>query len=212
MSTNRVLGLAATLGAVLAVSVAWAASTPVTSQKLTVDAPKVCSVGAAADAFVDEAASSTNNGTGTTLAVKSLLLGNRRTLVRFDLTSCSIPGTATVVSAALKLYLSSAPTLSRTHEVYRVTSAWTETGVTWASQPSTALAATSTASTGTTSGTVIEWDVKADVAAFVSGAATNQGWLVKDLLEGDALGAEAVFSSREHATAGQRPVLVVTYR
>lgn len=197
---------------VLAGSVAWAASAPVTSQKLTVDAPKVCSRNAVADSYVDELSSVSNFGTGTSLAVKSLLLGNRRALVRFDLSPCSILSGATVVSAYLKLYLSGAPSLSRTYEAYRITAGWTETGVTWAGQPSLAAVATATALTGTTNGATVEWDVKSDVTAFVAGTATDNGWLVKDLLEGDALGVEGTFSAREHATGGQRPMLVVTYR
>ncbi|MBI2168263.1 MAG: DNRLRE domain-containing protein [Actinobacteria bacterium] len=204
-----VAGLVAGL---LAGSAAWAAGLTLTAEKLTVDSPDVCSRNPDADAYVDQVLSTTNFGTGTSVDVRSLLLGNRRTHVHFDLSPCSIPASATVVSAYVKLYLSTAPSSSRTYDAYRITGSWTETGVTWGNQPSVAALASASASTGTTSGVTLEWNVTSDVAAFVAGSATNYGWRVGDLLESNALAITGTFSAREHATSGQRPILLVTYR
>lgn len=209
--TRRTLVLAILAGLV-AGSAAWAASTPVSTAKLTVDAPTVCSLNPAADTYVDEASSAGNFGTETSFSVTSLLAGNRRALVHFDLSSCSIPDGAEILSADLKMYLSSAPVLERTHDAHRATASWSETGVTWADQPSIDGTATASAITGVTDGVTLEWDVTSDVAAFVEGAATNHGWLVKDTLEGGATEMTGTYSSRDHGTEAERPVLAVTYR
>lgn len=200
------------LGLVLAGSVAWAAGTSVSSQKLTVDAPTVCSINPDADTYVDEASASSNFGTASSLSVTSLLAGNERGLVHFDLSTCSIPSGAEILSGRLRMYLSSAPDLDRLHGAHRVTASWTETGVSWNDQPSFAGTASATVGTGAVDGVTLEWDVTADVADFVAGTATNHGWLVKDTLEGDAVGMTGTYSSREHGTTGERPVLAVTYR
>lgn len=193
-------------------STAWAAGTSVTSQKLTVDAPTVCSLTPDADTYIAEASSGTNFGTETGFSVTSLLLGNQHGLVRFDLSTCAIPADATVLSADLTLHLSTAPSLARMHAGHRVTEAWSETSVTWDDQPSAATTATATISTGTTDGVTRTLDVTSDVADFVAGTAVNEGWSLEDTLEGDAVGMTGTYSSREHATTGEHPVLAVTYR
>lgn len=193
-------------------TIASAASAPVSSQHLTVDAPTVCAIEPSGDASVDQAAPDTNLGTGASLAVTSLLAGNRRALVHFDLGACGLPASPQILSARLTVYLETAPALGRTHGAHRVTSAWTATGVTWNTQPSSTSLAAASVLTGIVDGATRAFDVTADVSSFVSGASTNHGWLVKDTLEDDLLGATGIYSSREHATVAQRPVLAVTYR
>lgn len=193
-------------------TVAFAAGAPVTSQRLTVDAPDICTLQPSGDASVDQSAPDTNDGTGDSLPVTSLLGGNRRALVHFDLSACGLPASPQILSAELTVHLSAAPMLSRTHDAHRVTGAWTETGVTWNTQPGFASLASASVLTGSTAGATLVFDVTADVSGFVSGASANHGWLVKDTLEGDLAGATGTYSSREHATVAQRPVLAVMYR
>ena len=201
----------------VAAGTATAASLGVASARLTVDsktvaiAPTTCSLdAAAADSYVSELDLLSNFGAATTLEVRSLLLGNRRTFVRFDLAPCAIPGGAVVTSASLELHMTSAPTAGRTHEARRVAASWTETGVTWANQPLVALTPTATATTGTTSGVPLTWDVTPDVQAFIGGTA-NDGWRIGDASEGSATERRAVFASAESGTAAERPVLRITY-
>lgn len=173
-----------------------------------------CSLAASsADAYVDGAVLSmgTNFGSSTDLAVRSSLLGNRRSFVRFDLASCGIPASARVTGATLGLFMSQAPTSSRTYEARRVTAAWVESTITWSNQPAVAGAATATVSTGTTSGVTLQWAVTSDVQAFVAGTATNNGWRFADGTEGALLAVGSIFGSRERATGSERPTLVVTY-
>lgn len=212
--------LAVSAGALGAVVVASAASLGVVPSRLTwydavsSIAATTCTLTApVADAYVDGGLllMSSNFGSSPDLRVQSSTLGNRRSFVRFDLSSCAIPATARVTGATVSLYLSQAPGSSRTYEIRLVTAAWTETTVTFANQPAAAGTATSTASTGTTSGATLSWPATSDAQAFIAGTATNNGWRVADSTEGALVPIDSTLGARERATASERPELVVTY-
>lgn len=213
-------GAAATLAlAALATtaSVAFAATLGISSQRLTTVTKastvpaSTCNVAnASEDTWVNEGSQTQTNGNATALNVRSALLSDRRTFVKFDLSSCAIPSTARVTSAALKLYLSIAPPSSRTHQVWRVTSAWSEATLDWSPQPSLAGAATASTATGTTAGVTISWTVTNDVQTWVQGTA-NHGWRVNDQTEDSITQQHAEYRSSEYATAAQRPNLDITY-
>jgi len=170
-----------------------------------------CTLTSNADTYADGAVlnQGANFGTATQLHVRSDTLGNKRSFVRFNVSSC-IPSGARIKTATLSLFLASAPGASRTHQLRRVTASWGETTLTWSNQPAVAGAATGNVSTGTTNNVTLSWTVLADVQAFADGTANN-GWRVADSAEG-ALGAqEGRYNSREHATVSQRPSLAITY-
>ncbi|MCA1709437.1 MAG: DNRLRE domain-containing protein [Actinobacteria bacterium] len=151
------------------------------------------------------------NGADTSLSVRSEGPSrNRRTYVKFDLSACSVPGSARVTTATLKLYMWSAPVASRTHEVWRVTSAWAQGTLKWSSQPSAAGSATASATTGTVSGVWLSWNVTGDVQTWVGGT-TNNGWRVNDQPESSATAQDSAYRSRESTTSSQRPQLYLTY-
>lgn len=214
------VALAVTAAALGAAVVASAASLGVVPARLTSQsaagsvAASMCTLSApVADAYVDGALLSENSNFGSSpdLRVRSAALEGRRSFVRFDLSSCTIPATARVTDATLSLYLSQAPSSSRTYEIRRVTAAWVEGTVTFANQPAAASAATSTTSTGTTSGVRLSWPVTSDAQAFVAGTAMNNGWRVVDSVEGALVAIDSTFGARERVTASERPELVVTY-
>jgi hypothetical protein len=214
--TVLLLVSAAALGAAV---VASAASLGLVPARLTsygaasTVAASTCSLAAsAADAYVDGAALQTNSNFGGSpdLWVRSSALGDRRSFVRFDLSGCGIPASARVTGATFSLFMSQAPSSSRSYEARRVSAAWVESTVTWSNQPAVAGAATAT-TTGTTAGVTLSWPVTSDVQSFVAGSATNNGWRVADSSEGALSAVSSVFGSRERATAGERPTLVVTY-
>ncbi|HEX2177014.1 MAG TPA: DNRLRE domain-containing protein [Nocardioidaceae bacterium] len=195
-------------------TVASAASLPVGARQLSVDARSetvpltTCSGQPAADTFTDQAIPATNNGTGAELRVASRTGAVKRAFLRFDLAGCSIPPDAVVRSAELSLYLWSAPSAARTYGAFRLTSAWDETTLTWASaQPSAVGSATATVTTGT-AGTV-RWDVTTDVQAHVRTPSSSHGWVLRDLTETGGSTREAGFVSREYGTAP--PSLEITY-
>lgn len=179
-------------------------------QTATVVPTTSCSVTASADTYGDELLSLTNFGTSSELHVRSELLANRRTFVRFDLSVCSIPAGAKVREASLVLFLATAPASGRTHEAVRITETWDETTLTWLNQPSAASSGTASTTTGTTSGVELTWAVTPDLQAFVDGSFANHGWLIRDAAEGATTARQAAFTSREQ-TPSSYPKLVVEY-
>lgn len=210
-----VLGVAST-SALLAVSPpdfiqAQAATMPVTTKRLTAGVHRTCTLAATADTFASSGAASSNHGTSTSMAVRSDAVDDRRAFVRFSIGSCNIPAAAAVRTARLRLFMSTAPAADRTYDVHAVTAAWTETGLAWTGQPAVSGTASASTPTGTTGSAWLSWSVLADVRAVVAGTATDLGWRVADRAESAVIGAEATFATREHATAGERPTLIVTY-
>jgi hypothetical protein len=218
----------ATAGIAMAgAAVGRAASLTVSSANLTVvrtceltGYPNTTSV--VADATVRQDRSTTNYGTSTTLAVRSATGANRRAYVRYDLTKCTsaIPASASVKSARLSLSVTATglPAACRTEDVFRVTGPWSDSTITWATQPSSSAIPTGSAVVGVLVGcpnstllAYVAWDVTADVQSFVAGTATNNGWMIRDRNEDAAVLEAAAFASRNSGAAATAPVLTVTY-
>jgi hypothetical protein len=209
-----------------------AASVTVTSKNLTVFRTCVLTASSAtstsdADTTVKEDGSSTNYGKETTMDVQTRSPGrDHRIYVRFDLTKCNptIPSSASVGLASLRLYISSLPGSCRTYDLFTVPASWEELVITWNNQPfekreanyppSSAAAATATVGPSpcvfTAAGYVI-WTVTSDVQKFVSGTATNFGWMIRDSVELSSANV-GTFSTKELANLAQSPQLVVNYR
>jgi len=209
-----------------------AATLPLGSKTLTVY--RTCTLTATpststaeTDTYVNQSAPTGNNGTGTTMDSRSSNGTNRRIYLRFDLTKCrtSIPASATVRQALLRLYVTALPAVCRTEDIFRVGGSWTETGITWNNQPfgttvnnpptaqrTSAITVGGAPCQNTTANTYVNgWDVTADATAFVAGSATNFGWMIRDDTENSATARTATFSTREANVLAQSPQLVVTY-
>jgi len=128
-----------------------------------------------------------------------------RTFIRFNLSG--IPAGATVLSAQLRLYRDSGVG-SGILNVHRVLGNWTETGLHWNNQPSFASSPTDGIPVG---GDWHEWDVTADVQAFVNGSAPNHGWVIKWDQETSPVRI-AGFRAREYTGTDFDPRLVITYQ
>ncbi len=173
-----------------------------------------CTLTPSADSYVDQATfqQNTNFGGVTPVQVESsqtLVPTNKRSFVKFDLASCSIPVAAAVQSATLSVFLSSAPNQNRTWNINRVTAAWTESVITWSNQP--ASTGSTSVTTGTTSNVTLQATVTSNVQSFVSGSLTNNGWRFSDSVEDSSTARNGQFRSREFGTVSQRPTLVVNY-
>lgn len=154
------------------------------------------------DSWVDEGDPTKNNGADAILKVTSKSPANdTRALIRFALPALA-PG-CTVAGATLELHNATAVP-GRTIEALRVAAPWTEAGVSWNDQPATAGPAATTAS----GPGVQQWSVTAQVQAMYAGA--NQGFLIRDAVEGDIAGPEQQYHSREKAPDNP-PRLVITY-
>ena len=224
-----VFAVAACLGA--SGTAAFATSLNLASKSLA--AVRTCTVTATttttssvADASVRQASATSNFGTSTTNGVGSASNANLRLYVRFDLTGCTpaIPASAAVRLATLRLYASTLPGACRTLDIFRVASAWTESGVTWNNQPfgttinnpaqSSRTDSFDAGTPGSCENKVIGYVTGAvvtnDVAAFVSGTANN-GWMIRDDSEGSNQTRTTTFSAKDLGTLAQAPQLVVSY-
>ena len=53
--------------------------------------------------------------------------------------------------------------------------------------------------------------VTTDVAAWVAGSSTNNGWMIRDDTENSATARTTTFSAKNLGTAAQAPELVISY-
>lgn len=140
-----------------------------------------------ADASLDEQSPTENFGADPTLNVMSAAISeNSRAVVRFPLPQA--PAGCVVQSATLRLYSESPPERPSILQVLRLTSAWDETNINWANQP-------------TSAGPAAEawgglWDVTAHVQAMYADGG-NHGFLIRHAVENHPFGAEAGFFSKE---------------
>jgi signal peptidase I len=162
--------------------------------------PGTTTVNASADSTVAQATPTTNSGTSTTLSVSSATSANQRTLVTFALPTT--PAHCTVTAAVLTFAVSSGVT-ARTLGVTPVPTTWTESGVTWSSQPAVSGTAITAASVATGS---LSLTVTSQVQGMYAGS--NFGFLVKDQTESSTTSRTQTFSSRQGATP---PKLAVTF-
>ena len=235
MTSRRAIILVAVVGllAGAAVRLGAAASLNLSSSNLT--PYRTCTITgtpttttAAIDASVRQGAPNTNFGASTTNNVASGNGANRRLYAKFDLTLCNptIPASAIVRLATMRLYLTGLPAVCRTVDIFPVTAAWTEAGITWNNQPfGTAInnppsgSRTGSFSAGTPAGCQnqatgtysVGATVTTDVATFVSGAATDFGWMLRDDVEGSGTTRTITMSAKNLGTVAQAPQLVVTY-
>lgn len=190
--------------------------TPVTAASLT-----------GIDSWVNQNAATTNNGTTSPLTATSRTSQNARLYLRFDLTKCSptIPSTATVSSAVLRLVPSALASLCRTYDLYRVTASWVETTITWNNQPfgttvnnpssvsreSSSNVGAATCANQTTNVYTTGWTVTTDVAAYVAGTATNNGWMIRDDVEDSGNTARTTSFYSDEANSVAAPQLILDY-
>ena len=152
-----------------------------------------------ADAYVLETTPKKSFGTGTALDVRSDDKAKRaRALVGFALPV--VPAGCAVVDARLRLNATAAAG-GRTLEAVRSAAPWSETGVTWDTQPATV-------GPGATAAVAVgwnEWTVTAQVQAlYVEG---DNGFVVRDAAERSGVALQT-FSSREGSSP---PQLAVTF-
>ncbi|MFY9823638.1 MAG: DNRLRE domain-containing protein [Thermoanaerobaculia bacterium] len=179
---------------------------------------------AVADTYLKSGSANQNRGSDTTLQ----LAHDGHVLVRFDQNAlASTVGSGRLVSASLELFVHSANNNwgadGHPVEAHRLTADWTEAGATWNCAIDTnPVNSKQDCSTGWTGGTFddeaadtvlqtkdtghwLQFDVTADVAAFLAGT-SNQGWLIEK--SDDDQGGKVEYTSRE-GTAAERPRLVL---
>ena len=163
-------------------------------------------VGATDDARVRQSAATTNYGSGTTMRVVSQSTNlNERTFIKFTLPT--VPVGCQFAGADLRLYQDSGVS-GRTIQVWRANTAWTESAVTWNTQPATTGTAV-TAPSSSSSNVWMSWNVSTLVSSMYSG--TNNGFVIKDSAESASSTATQTYRTSEHGTLTNRPEMVITY-
>ena len=171
---------------------------------------------AVSDTYVNEVAPDATAGSLTELYAGRLATGDRRELIRFDLSS--IPAGSTIHSATLTLYAvfnmaaaSDAPAAANQVYAVRNTASWKEATVSWNTRPATAAAADDTP-TKVDPGSAAQYDlaVTGAVRQWITNGATNNGFTLRG--DGSSTWPTLMLTySRESSTAAQRPKLVVSY-
>jgi Bacterial Ig domain/SprB repeat/Domain of unknown function DUF11 len=179
------------------------------------------------DTYLDEGNPSKNFGITTSIFVDRESDQNMRTLIKFN--TSAIPTNAIITSASLQLVQKNSKIDNI--QVYRANNTWTEgtidnntgqpnwnvrTGTTaWnfgsgGDYDTTRVWATAT--TTSTSGTVVNWNVTNLLQAWNDGI-LNQGFLLRAANEAaDASDNGVEFYSSENSTIASRPKLVITYK
>lgn len=140
--------------------------------------------------------------------------GTQRGLFQFDLSS--IPSNATILLAELYLFSPDSPHTQYQYGlneaiVQRITSTWTENGVTWNNQPNvTALHQVTLATSTSNYQNYTHIPVTAMVQDMVANPATSFGFELRLLTEQEY--RRITFASSRYPNATKRPKLEITYR
>lgn len=157
-----------------------------------------------ADAFVrDGTYATTNYGSTGTLTVKADTASYaRKSMLKFDLSSVE----GTITGASLRLTPVAAGMTGVVHNLYLTAPGWDESTVSWSNRPTNGALITSWTVPATGSQTQV------DVTSAAINALLDSKVLSFDVEAAQNYGANGSvdYASRTHATAGYRPVLVVT--
>jgi hypothetical protein len=153
------------------------------------------SVVATRDSWLEQGSPSANHGTSSDLYVRTKSSQNSRSVLYFALPT--VPSGCSVTEATLRVVVKSSAA-GRTIEAYQLaaTPSWTETGITWSTQPATTGTAATSASLGG-SGTQ-QWNVASLVQAMLAG--TNNGFLLKDSVENSGTEYIQIYAAREDSS------------
>ena len=145
------------------------------------------------------------HGSEENMSVGRVALQRARSYIMFDISN--IPPSANVTAATLRLCRTNGSGGASTHELRAAQAPWTESGLTWNTQPTLAPSASYTISVPSSAGCV-STNVTSDIQAWVLTAA-NFGWRIADTNEATA--PQVDWATHENPTTGDRPTLSVTY-
>jgi len=133
-----------------------------------------------------------------------------RYLIQFDLSS--IPSTDRITSAIFSVYMigtNENRTETQTNEIHYITQDWSESTVTWNTQPTFNSSSTTTGSVvGNTSGW-LNFTITDLVQSWLNGTLSNYGLIIKT--SNEATGCCNYGDSSDSSTTSQRPKLIITY-
>jgi hypothetical protein len=174
-------------------------------------APAACTPGGqtllgASDTYVREGFPTLNKATVGTMFVTSSSGQNDRALLKFSLPA--VPSGCSLTTATLSLRVTSG-VAGRTLEARNISATWTDTVVTWNTQPGTTATAAATAASNTTNGAWVSWNVLTLTQAQYSG--NNYGYQIRDQTESSAAGTQSFKSSEDLGGSANYPKLVLAW-
>jgi len=179
------------------------------SQTLTKGICTLAGTTQSTDTYVTQATPGGTNGSATTMLVRSNSGSQDWSFVSFDLSSCSLPTSGGADTATLTLFITSAPSSSRTISVTPVLSSWSESGLSWTAAQSLSYGSTTTSfTTGTANNVSRSATVTVDVDALIKNPSSRFGWRLND---GGSGNQTTTFASSENGTASRHPQLVINY-
>lgn len=161
---------------------------------------------ASADSDVDEEFPNTNHGTATTLQLDSNAGKRNRPYLTFTLPP--LPAGCALTAATLRISPAVTGGALATHNLYRITTPWTETGISWNAQPSTANPAPFADPGISLNPPPIDLDALATVQAMYAG--TAYGFSIRSTYEGSGSGSYNSYYDSREASSG-KPQLVLTW-
>jgi hypothetical protein len=204
------LGVAALVGIVASVGVAYAASLGLGSNKLHAWSQTLTKATCnqtsttAEDTYVQQVSpTSTAGGTATTLTISPTTALQDYAFIRFDLSGCSLPTTGGADSAVLTVRVTTSG--NDTISLFPVTSSWSSSTLNWngVSGLTVGSTATGTFSASTTGNKTVT--VTADVDAAIK-AGTLWGW---ELRATSGIATVAI-GAKENGTAANRPSMTLS--
>ena len=162
------------------------------------------------DTHFEQASPDQNFGTSTSMFVTSRNLNrDRYGAVKFNL---NLPSGSVVSSAKLKLFLiSKTGATSSSVNVHRITSPFTPAFQAWNTLPTfDPVPSAGTSTTALLPNSFAYWDVTQDVQSFISGSATNFGWIIKDNVSNSSALRNFEFAASENS-ARYAPGLEITF-
>ncbi|HLY16909.1 MAG TPA: DNRLRE domain-containing protein [Bryobacteraceae bacterium] len=173
----------------------------VLSASLLIWAPAFAQVSPVGDAYTNTAKPKANNGAATLLSVDG---ATEITYIQFDLSS--IPATADISQATLKLYVNGVATAG-TFNVNYVTNVWSESTINTTNAPPVGTPIASDVSVTTAEANqYILVNITSAVQAWLSGSQTNNG--IALVANGTF---SATFDSKENTTTSHPPELDIAY-
>lgn len=170
------------------------------------------------DSYLDEDKTGDNKGDAGDMRIKTQVDKDRRSVVWFDISP--LPAGVTVNSATMSLYVEAEKNLPVTVSAFPLTESWVEYEVTWLDRDKNANLPWSTPGgtftmTALDSVSIVEknlfydWDVTTAAAEWVSGTATNNGFILTAPTGGNS---EVKFSTIDDGSSARHPRLEICYQ
>jgi hypothetical protein len=166
-----------------------------------------------ADAEVASGGATTNYGTSTSMFLQSSTsgYGNERAWVQFNLAGLSIPSGATITNVQLKLFCYKPSAVADLPvEIRGESDGWTETGITWSTQPPLGSVLDTETLTAGVQNQYYSWDVTTFATNELAGDQVAS-FVAKPVTEDDTITLSYGLDAREYSSGVDAPLLEFDY-